>query len=309
MTDEVHPARFLVGAVEAVGAFSLLWFPPLGNQQAQSAAAWVGRGAAALVVFFTAAAMGRSSVCRVFCVASAVMLLVVTVVATGGYLVTTADSRALLDRVGGWHQPIDEPFDTTASLSTRSSNTNGSGQASIAHGVLTLTLRSNHVANQQYLVTPIASDDFYVETRERRQNGAPGSGCFLAVGAQNSNSYLLYQVAYNSTNRHSARSAELFREDLVMGRAQERPVFSSDPLPYVRWWSLLWPPGHDASWTTLGLHVRGSVIDLYVDRRHVGRATNIDLPGSGVTVGAFDPGTPDGSYVGCEFDYLSAWTN
>ena len=71
--------------------------------------------------------------------------------------------------------------------------------------------------------------------------------------------------------------------------------------------SLLPSPGAQASWTRLSVYKHGRDYYFFVNDRRVGHVTDIVEDTGRVTVGAYDPGTTDGSYVGCQFRELKAW--
>lgn len=262
---------------------------------------------------------------RVFVVSAFVVVVVVSAYSTGAYYLTTRQARDLHSRLAAIRPVVHEDFDQTTVLNSPSrpgkadtckdpvggsANVNGSGEARIDHGLLTLTLCSLHVANQQYLPFDVApkGGNYYVETRTRRQHGPTGSGCFLAFGVVNEDQYVLFDVTYEPTSSYPERTAVIAQE--VSARpAVQRYLDHSPPLPYVRRWSLLWPPGADQNWTTLGVRRVGTTYDFYVDNRRVSHITDLHAPNSRVTVGAFDPGTTNGSFVGCEFRYLRGWSS
>jgi hypothetical protein len=320
------PHDLVAGAVSAIGTFVVMvLFPPVSNGQLTSATTYGVKVLAAGAAFVVTSllAESRRNPGRVFLVSASVVVTVVSLYSTAAYYLTTRQASELHRQLAAIQPVVQDNFDETKLLNSPrqlgkpdtckdpvggSANINGSGEARIDHGLLTLTLCSLHVANQQYLVFDIApkGGDYYVETRTRRQHGPAHSGCFLAFGVVNEDQYLLFDVTSEPTLVYPAQTAVIAQE--VSARPfVERILDHSPPLPYVQRWSLLWPPGADQSWTTLGVRRVGTTYDFYVDDRRISHITDLYAPNSRVTVGAFDPGTTNGSFVGCEFRYLRGW--
>jgi hypothetical protein len=310
MTKLLDPKRFIAGAVAAAASLLLLFMPPVVNAQVRSIESYVVKGGAALAVFLITAALAKPNrtVGRVFLL-SLVTVVILSALTSGGYFIWSIRNGISLHKsVAGWTKVLDDEFTVRKEYSTARTDINGSGNATTGNGILTLRLRSTHVANQQFFVANIApaGQEYYVETSVRRQYGPVGSGCFLAFGVMDPDRYYLFEVTEDERQNRPLHSAQIFQE-VQAAPAIEKPVDQSPSLPYVEHWSLLWPPGRDSQWTRLGIHRTGNDYDFFVDDRLVDHVTNLPVPNAHVTVGAFEPGTPNGSYVGCQFRYLRAW--
>ena len=310
MAKLLDPKRLIAGAVAATASLLLLFMPPVLNTQVRFFESSIVKGGAALAVFLVTVALAapRRTVARVFSL-SLVTVLILSILTSGGYFVwSIRNAISLRNGLGTWSRVLDYEFAVRREFSTAKVDVNGSGNATAGNGILTLRLRSTHVANQQFFVTDIApaGQEYYVETSVRRQYGPVGSGCFLAFGVINSDRYYLFEVTDDQRPNRPLHSAQIFQE-VQAAPAIEKPVDQSPSLPYVRYWSLLWPPGQDSQWTRLAIHRVGSDYDFFVDDRLVDHVTNLPVPNARVTVGAFDPGTQNGSYAGCQFRYLRAW--
>ncbi len=312
MAKLLDPKRFIVGAVAAAVSLLLLFMPPILNTQVRSLESYIVKGGAALAVFLITAALAkpRRTVGRVFLLSLGAAVMVSTLTSVGYFIWSIRNTISLHRDLRAWTKVLDDEFTARHYFSTAKADVNGSGNAATGNGVLTLRLRSTHVADQPFFVWNIApaGQEYYVETSVRRQYGPIGSGCFLAFGVIDSNRYYLFEVTEDERPNRPLHSAQVFQE-VQAAPAIEKPVDQSTSLPYVEYWSLLWPPGRDAQWTRLAIHRAGSNYDFFVDDRLVAHVTNLPVPNGRVTVGAFDPGTPSGSYVGCQFRYLRAWRN
>jgi hypothetical protein len=310
MAKLLDPRRLVAGAVAAAASLLLLFMPPIPNAQARFFESYIAKGCAALAVFLVTVALGEPgrTVGRVFLISLAVVVFLLALTSGGYFLWSIRDAKSVQSGLGGWDRVLDNEFVARQEFSTARVDVNGSGNAATGNGILTLRLRSTHVANQPFFITDIApaGQEYYVETSVRRQYGPIGSGCFLAFGVINSDRYYLFEVTYDQRPNRPLHSAQIFQE-VQAAPAIEKPVDQSPSLPYVQYWSLLWPPGEDSQWTRLAIHRAGGDYDFFVDDRLVDHVTNLPVPNARVTVGAFDPGTPNGSYVGCQFRYLRAW--
>jgi len=310
MAKLLDPRRLIAGAVAAVISLLLLFMPPVPNAQVRFFEGYVVKGGAALAVFLVTVALAepRRTVRRVFLISLVIVIFLLALTSGGYFAWSIRDAIGLQKGLGGWDKILDYKFVVRQEFSTAKADVNGSGNATTGNGVLTLRLRSTHVANQQFFVTDIApaGQEYYVETSVRRQYGPIGSGCFLAFGVIDSDRYYLFEVTDDQRLNRPLHSAQVFQE-VQAAPAIEKAVDQSPSLPYVQYWSLLWPPGEDSQWTRLAIHRVGGDYDFFVDNRLVGHVTDLPVPNARVTVGAFDPGTPNGSYVGCQFRYLRAW--
>jgi hypothetical protein len=307
----LDPSRFLAGAVAAIVAFALqLLVPPVVNPQLQSLEGYLVKGGTAVVVFLVTVLLPkqRRTVLRVFALSMVTIISISGSASVGLYFLSIRDAFAVHQRAAHWNEVLNDKFVARRYFSTRGTDVNGSGNATTGGGLLTLRLRSTHVANQQFLVTDVApkGQTYYVETSVRRQSGPFGSGCFLAFGVLDSNRYFLFEVTDDQRPDRPLHSAQVFQE-LRAAPPVEKQVDHTDSLPYVSYWSLLWPPGAYSQWTQLAIYRTGNNYEFFVDERFVGNITNLPVPNGRVTVGAFDPGTPSGSYVNCQFHYLRAW--
>jgi len=310
MAKLLDPRRLVAGAVAAAASLLLLFMPPVPNAQVRFFESYVVKGGAALAVFLVTVALAepRRTVRRVFLISLVTVIFLLTLTSGGYFVWSIRDAIGLQKELGGWDKALDYEFVVRQKFSTAKGDVNGSGNATTGNGVLTLRLRSTHVANQQFFVTDIAptGQEYYVETSVRRQYGPIGSGCFLAFGVIDSDRYYLFEVTDDPRPDRPLHSAQVFQE-VQAAPAIEKAVDQSPTLPYVQYWSLLWPPGEDSQWTRLAIHRVGGDYDFFVDNRLVSHVTDLPVPNARVTVGAFDPGTPNGSYVGCQFRYLRAW--
>jgi hypothetical protein len=310
MARLLDPRRLVAGAVAAAVSLLLLFMPPIPNAQVRFFESYIVKGGAALAVFLVTVALAepRRTVRRVFLISLVTMVLLLALTSGGYFVWSVRDANSLQRGLGSWDKVLDDEFVVRQEFSTAKVDVNGSGNATTGNGVLTLRLRSTHVANQQFFITDIApaGQEYYVETSVRRQYGPIGSGCFLAFGVTDSDRYYLFEVTDDQRPNRPLHSAQIFQE-VQAAPAIEKAVDQSPSLPYVQYWSLLWPPGEDSQWTRLAIHRVGGDYDFFVDDRLVGQVTNLPVPNARVTVGAFDPGTPNGSYVGCQFRYLKAW--
>jgi hypothetical protein len=310
----LDPSKLVAGTIAAIAAFvlQLLVIPPVVNPQVQSLQGYVVKGLAAGAVLLITVLLPQKkrSVARIFALAFTAVVLFSAAASAGYFYLSIKDAVSLHQRAAGWTEILNDTFRNRAFLQTKGTDTNGSGNASTGGGVLTLRLRSTHVANQQYLVTDVAptGQEYYVETSFRRQSGPVGSACFLAFGVVDSDRYFLFDVTSDQRPGRPLHSAQIFQE-VSADPAVEKPVDSSPALPYVDHWSLLWPPGADSEWTQLAIHRVGTEYEFFVDGRRVSQVTGLPVPNGRITVGVFDPGTADGSYAGCQFRYLRAWKN
>jgi hypothetical protein len=307
----LDPSRFIAGAVAAIATFALQWLvAPEANPQLKSLQGYLVKSGTAVVVFLVTALLPkeRRTALRVFALSVIAIVFLSGIASAGLYFFSIRDALALHQRVVSWNEVVNDTFLTPHYYSTRGSDINGSGNATTGGGLLTLRLRSTHVANQQFLVTDVAPSDqtYYVEASVRRQSGPFGSGCFLAFGVLDSNRYFLFEVTDDQRPDRPLHSAQIFQE-VRAAPPVEKPVDHTDSLPYVDYWSLLWPPGAYSQWTQLAIYRTGSNYEFFVDGRLVGSVTNLPVSNGRITVGAFDPGTPSGSYVNCQFHYLRAW--
>jgi hypothetical protein len=307
----LDPRRLLPSAVGGAATLLAFLLPPIASVQVHLAEKLFLRAvapAAAFVITLLFAATKRS-IGRVLIRSVAVTFIVISMFSGIVWRITTNPGRSASQVAAGWSTTVDERFAKSQELKTAAANQNGEGNAATGDGILTIRLRSTHVANQQYLrfdAAP-AGGEYYVETRVRRQYGPVGSGCFLALGVLDSDRFYLFTVtddAKPGVDLHSAR----VDQEVSANPAVEKPVDHSNELPYVRYWSLLFPPGKDASWTRIAVHRLGDSYDFFVDDRLVSHVTGLPVPNEKVSVGAYDPGTTDGSYVGCQFKYLRART-
>jgi hypothetical protein len=312
LRDKVlDPHRLVPGFVGGVLSVLLFLLPPATNPQFRLGEKALVKGIAAASVFLVTYLLAgdKRSVLKVM-VRSVLVGLAALVLVTGGiWAKDTRQAFALHREVAAWPKTIDERFLDAQTYMTPSTDINGSGNATTGGGVLTIRLRSTHVANQQFQRYAAAAPghEYYAETRVRRQYGPVGSGCFLALGVLDSDRYFLYTVTDDAKPGVAFHSARIDQE-VRANPAIEKPIDHTDQLPYVRYWSLLYPPGRDASWTRLSVHRFGDTYDFFVNDRLVSHVTGIPIPNKQVTVGAYDPGTTDGSYVGCQFQYLRAWS-
>ena len=279
---KLGPHNLIAGAVAAIGTFVVMvLFPPVSNVQLASATTYGVKAVAAGVAFVVTSLLSESrrTPGRVFLASVFVVLTVVSIYSTAAYYLTTREAGDIQKHLASTRPVVHEDFEQPQLLASPkqdgkpntctdpiggSANLNGSGEAFIERGLLTLTLCSLHVANQQYFVFNVApkGGDYYVETRTRRQHGPAGSGCFLALGVVNEDQYVLFHVTYEPTSLYPAGTAVIAQE-VSAQPAVERYLDHSPPLPYVRRWSLLWPPGADQSWTTLGVRRVGTTYDFY----------------------------------------------
>src|SRR5712691_3011979 len=179
MAKLLDPRRLIAGAVAAVISLLLLFMPPVPNAQVRFFEGYVVKGGAALAVFLVTLALAepRRTVRRVFLI-SLVTVIFLLALTSGGYFVwSIRDAIGLQKGLGGWDRVLDYKFVVRQEFSTAKADVNGSGNAMTGNGVLTLRLRSTHVANQQFFVTDIApaGQEYYVETSVRRQYGPIGS--------------------------------------------------------------------------------------------------------------------------------------
>jgi hypothetical protein len=309
--SKLDPSRLIAGAIAALAVLVLqLLAPPVVNPQLESLEGYLVKGGTAVVVFLVTALLPkeRRTVLRVFVVSLITIILISGPASAGLYFSSIQDAFGVHQRIARWDEVLNDSFVAPHSYSTRTADINGSGNATTGDGLLTVRLRSTHVANQQFLVTDVAPSGqaYYVETSIRRQSGPFGSGCFLAFGVLDSNRYYLFEVTDDQRADRPLHSAQIFQE-VRAAPPVERPVDHTDSLPYVDYWSLLWPPGAYSQWTQLAIYRTGNDYKFFVDERLVGNVTNLPVPNGRVTVGAFDPGTPNGSYVNCQFHYLRAW--
>lgn len=307
----LDPSRLIAGAVAASAAFALqLLVPPLVNPQFESLEGYVVKGGAAVVVFLVTLFLGkeRRTIFRVFTLSMIIIVSISITVSLGFFYSSIRDAHAVHQRVADWSEVLNDTFMAQQYFVTKSTDVNGSGNATTGGGLLTLRLRSTHVANQQFFVTNVApsGQGYYVETSVRRQSGPVGSGCFLAFGVLDSNRYFLFEVTDDQRPARPLHSAQIFQE-VRAAPPVEKPVDHTDSLPYIHYWSLFWPPGAYSQWTTLAIYRIGDNYEFFVDERLVSTVTNLPVPNGRITVGAFDPGTPSGSYVNCQFRYLRAW--
>jgi hypothetical protein len=307
----LDPSRFLAGAVAAIAAFALqLLVPPVVNPQLESLEGYLVKGGTAVVVFLVTAVLPKEqrTVLRVFVLSMITIVLVSGSTSVGLYFLSIRDALAAHQSAARWNEVLNDTFVARHYFATRSADVNGSGNATTGGGLLTVRLRSTHVANQQFLVRDVAplGQTYYVETSVRRQSGPFGSGCFLAFGVLDSNRYFLFEVTDDQRADRPLHSAQIFQE-VRAAPPIEKPVDHTGSLPYVDYWSLSWPPGAYSQWTQLAIYRIGNNYEFFVDERLVGSVTNLPVPNGRVTVGAFDPGTPSGSYVNCQFHYLRAW--
>jgi hypothetical protein len=312
VAKRLDPSRFIAGAVAAIAAFllQLLVIPPVVNPQVETLESYLIKGGAAVIVFLITLLLReeRRTVARVFVLSLATIIVISFIGSAGLFFLSVRDALGVHQRVASWTEVLNDTFHQYQYFTTNGTDVNGSGNATAGGGLLTLRLRSTHVANQQFFVTNLAplSQGYYVETSVRRQSGPIGSGCFLAFGVLDSNRYFLFEVTDDQRPDRPLHSAQIFQE-LRAAPAVERAVDQTSSLPYVDHWSLLWPPGADSGWTHLAIYRLGNDYDFFVNERLVSRVTNLPVPNSRITVGAFDPGTQNGSYVNCEFQYLRAW--
>jgi len=308
----LDPSKFVAGAVAAIAAFvlQLLVIPPVVNPQVETLESYLIKGGAAVIVFLVTALLRkeRRTVSRVFVLSLATIVIISSAGSVGLFFLSVRDALTVHQKVAGWTEVLNDTFREHHYFTTKGTDVNGSGNATTGGGLLTVRLRSTHVANQQFLVTNLApfSQGYYVETSVRRQSGPIGSACFLAFSVLDSNRYFLFEVTDDQRPNRPLHSAQIFQE-LRAAPATERAVDQTTSLPYVDHWSLLWPPGVDSGWTHLAVYRFGDNYDFFVNGRLVSRVTNLPVSNSRVTVGAFDPGTQNGSYVNCEFQYLRAW--
>jgi hypothetical protein len=307
----LDPSRLIGGAVAAIAAFALQWLvAPVVNPQLESLEGYLVKGGAAVVVFLVTALLGkeRRTLFRVSALSLVIIVLISTVVSAGLFYVSIRDAQAVHQRVVGWTEVLNDTFKEQHYYVTRTADVNGSGNATTGGGLLILRLRSTHVANQQFFVSDVAplGQGYYVETSVRRQSGPIGSGCFLAFGVLDSNRYFLFEVTDDQRPARPLHSAQIFQE-VRAAPPVEKPVDHTDSLPYVHYWSVLWPPGAYSQWTKLAIYRTGNDYNFFVDDRLVSSVTNLPVPNSRITIGAFDPGTSSGSYVNCQFRYLRAW--
>jgi hypothetical protein len=307
----LDPSRFIAGAVAAIVVIALqLLVPPAVNPEVKSLQGYAVKGGTAVIVFLITALLRneRRTVRRVFVLSAVTTVLLFSVSSMSLFYVSIHDALAIHHRVAAWSDVLNNTFSTRGYYSTSGVDVNGSGNATTGDGLLTVRLRSTHVANQQFLITDVAplGQGYYVETSVRRQSGPIGSGCFLAFGVLDSNRYFLFEVTDDQRPDRPLHSAQIFQE-VRAAPAIEKPVDETDSLPYVDYWSVLWPPGAYSEWTQLAIYRIGNNYEFFVDERLVSSVTNLPVPNGRVTVGAFDPGTPSGSYVNCQFQYLRAW--
>jgi hypothetical protein len=192
----LDPSRFTAGAVAAVAAFVLqLLVPPVVNPQLESLQGYLVKGGTAVVVFLMTALLpkeGRTPL-RIFVLSVITIVFISGSAFVGSYFLSIKDALATHQRAARWNEVLNDTFVARHYFATRSTDVNGSGNATTGGGLLTLRLRSTHVANQQFLVTDVApsGQSYYVETSVRSQSGPFGSGCFLAFGVLDSNRYFL----------------------------------------------------------------------------------------------------------------------
>jgi hypothetical protein len=307
----LDPSRFIGGAIAAIAAFALqLLVPPVVNPQLESLEGYLVKGGTAVIVFLVTALLGkeRRTLVRVFALSMITIVVISASVSAGLFYSSIRDAVVLHQKVASWTEVLNDKFKARHYYVTRGTDVNGSGNATTGGGLLTLRLRSTHVANQQFLVTNVAplGQGYYVETSVRRQSGPIGSGCFLAFGVLDSDRYFLFEVTDDQRLARPLHSAQIFQE-VSAAPPVEKPVDHTGSLPYVHYWSALWPPGAYSQWTKLAIYRTGNDYDFFVDDRLVSSVTNLPASNGRITVGAFDPGTPSGSYVNCQFRYLRAW--
>jgi hypothetical protein len=308
----LDPHKLVAGFAAAAGTGVLLVLPPVANVQIREAEGRLVSATSAAVAFVVAALLSptRRTLAMVVTICVAVVVIVTTVATGGYYAITTNQARGLHRDAHGWTQTVDDTYSARTHSSTRGTDRNGSGSASTINGVLTIRLRSTHVANQQYFVREAApaGSNYFVETQVRRQYGPLNSGCFLAFSVIDSDRYYLYTVTDDARGGLRAHSA-LVAQEVRASPAIEKPVAHSDALPYVDNWSVLPRLGAEASWTTLAVYKDEGDYVFFVNDRKVAEVSDVVNDTGRVTVGAYDPGTSDGSYVGCQFRYLHAWQN
>jgi len=307
----LEPHRLIGGVVGGAVALLAFLLPPIANAQLHLADKLFLKGVAPAVVFLATLALAptKRTIRRIFTISVIVTFAVVSMASVGYWWWATRPARQVDRLAVAWRTSVDERFEKPQFFHTAASDTNGEGNAEAGHGTLTIRLRSTHVANQQFLRFTAAPPraEYYVETRVRRQYGPTGSGCFLALGVLNPDQYYLFTVTDDAKPGAAIHSARVDQE-VSANPAVEKPIDHSDELPYVRYWSLLFPPGRDASWTRVAVHRYGDTYDMFVNGRRVSHVTGVPIPNETITVGAYDPGTADGSYVGCQFQNLRART-
>jgi hypothetical protein len=311
-TKLLDPHRLIPGVVGGILSLLVLVLPPVGNPQLHLGEKAAVKVITAVSVFVVTALLAseRRTALRVIMRSVILGLALVVLISAGTWFSATRSAFALHREVSVWPKTVDERFLQERTLTTGGTNTNGSGNATTGGGLLTIRLRSTHVANQQYFryTAGAPGHEYYLETRMRRQYGPVGSGCFLALGVLDSDRYFLFTVTDDAKPGVALHSARIDQE-VQADPAVEKPVDHTDRLPYVKYWSLLYPPRADNSWTRLAVHRIGDSYDFFVNDRLVSHTTGIPIPNEQVTVGAYDPGTLDGSYVGCQFRYLLAWSH
>src|SRR5215475_2710692 len=275
----LDPSKLIAGAVAAAVALVLqLFVPPLANSELESIQSWLVKGGAAVAVFLVTWRLEkeRRTVLRVLAWSLATLVLVSGCLSAAFYWATVSDALAVHKNVTHWDEVLNDTFVQHQNFSTRGTDVNGSGNATTGGGILTLRLRSTHVANQQFRWANVApaGQPYYVETSVRRQSGPFGSGCFLGFGVQDSNRYFLFEVTDDQRPDRPLHSAQIFQE-LSAAPPVEKAVDHTDSLSYVDYWSLLWPPGAYSQWTQLAISRSGANYQFYVDDRLVSTVTGL----------------------------------